>query len=167
MRPPDENRLVPYYDFQNRKIVEIPVSELSANAIQVQVDGIEGLVWVNAGELKQSEPRHPPFSEQRRSYVQAIHEIFSEHRDLSYAEWEDGFRRDANPDSEIAIWLGAAEIYKQFTSDEDDFNRRSEVHKTLIACLTTTYETIWDVLRLEHLTESEAQKIIDRFHNAK
>jgi hypothetical protein len=52
--------------------------------------------------LRQGEIRHPPFDEELRAYIRDIQAAFAEHRDLSFEEWEDGFRRDAHREREIA-----------------------------------------------------------------
>ena len=160
--PPNKN--VPFYDVPNQRIIEIPRSELAQGAIQVQIDGVDGLVWVDAGQLKPSEICHPPFAGTRRESVMAIHQAFAEHRSLTYDEWEVGFRRDSNPDSEIAIWLHAAQVYTDFAEMETALARRQELHKILIACLTTEQDAVWNVLSLVEFTDDEAKKIVNRYY---
>ena len=72
---------------------------------------------------------------------------FAEHRPLSFEEWEDGFRRDANPVQEIAFWLHAADIYAKFTSGETDADRRNDVYRCIVTCMTTGPQAVWQVLR--------------------
>ena len=159
-----KNELVRYFDAPNNQIIEIPRAEIAAGAIQVQFEGVEGLVWALAGELNLSEIKHPPFTGERREAVQKIHATFAEHRELSYDEWEEGFRRDTNPDSEIAVFLHAAEIYNDYATPETTLEIRKEIHKILIACLTTQQDTVWDVLSLAEINREKAQQIIDRYH---
>jgi hypothetical protein len=40
--------------------------------VQVRMVGIEGTVWVDARELKQSEYQQPPFSEEVRDLLREI-----------------------------------------------------------------------------------------------
>jgi hypothetical protein len=56
-----------------------------------------------------------PASELR--HVRQIQAAFAEHRQLTFEEWEEGFRRDANPEREIAIWSHAADVYITFAGE--------------------------------------------------
>jgi hypothetical protein len=128
------------------------------------VQGIEGIVWVLPEQLHEGPIRHPPFGEDLRAYVRDIREAFAEHRDLSVEEWEEGFRRDADPAREIAGFSYAADVYRLFTNDEPDAARRAEVYRLLIACMTTaSAEAVWHVVKLNALTRAEAERIVRRF----
>ena len=115
------------------------ITELRPGTIQAKVHGIDGVVWVLPDQLQvqQGEFQHPPFEEDVRAYIRQIKETFAEHRSLSFEEWEDGFRRDANPAREIAIWSHAADIYTAFTESEPSAERRKDVYRCIVACLTT------------------------------
>src|SRR4051812_12718202 len=96
--------MVPFLDTESGRVVRIPASELRPGVIQVRLEGTEEPVWVLPEELHLGEIKHPSFSEDIRAYIRQIQEAFAEHRPLSFEEWEEGFRRDANPEREIAIW---------------------------------------------------------------
>ena len=155
---------VPFLDAAAGKVVRIPAAELSPGAVQVKVQGVEGLVWMLADQLNPGEIRHPPFPEEIRAYIRRIEETFAEHRPLTFQEWEDGFRRDANPSSEIALWLHAADVYEAFSADEPSAARREDVYRTIVACLTASPEGVWHVLETKELSREEAQRVIDRYY---
>ena len=155
---------VPFYDFGTKAVVQIPRRELGPGAIQIQIEGIDGLVWVLPDQIQMGPIRHPPFDEGIRDYLRQIQSAFAEHRNLSLDEWEDGFRRDANPEREIALWSHAADIYVEFTSAEDSYDRRVDVYRCIVACLTTSPDSVWNVLEPERLTRDEAQRVVDRFY---
>jgi hypothetical protein len=115
---------VPFFDVESGRVVRIPASELRPGAVQARVQGIEGLVWLLPDQLKQGPVQHPPFDEGIRAYIRQIQEAFAEHRALSFNEWEEGFRRDAHPEREIAIWSHAADIYTAFAGNEPSAERR-------------------------------------------
>ena len=89
--------MVPFFDVQSRKVVRIPAAELRPGVVQVRLAGQEELVWVMPSDLQAGEVRHPPFSEDMRKHIREIKSAFAEHHPLTMDEWEDGFRRDANP----------------------------------------------------------------------
>src|SRR5678816_1234700 len=155
---------VPFFDAPSGKVVQIPAAELRPGVVQARVEGVEGLVWVTADQLQPGEVRHPPFTEEVRAYVRRIHEAFAEHRSLSSEEWEDGFRRDANPAQEIALWLHAADVYDEFAADEPSAARREDLYRVLVACLTASPERVWHVLETAELSRAEAQHVIDHYY---
>jgi hypothetical protein len=125
---------------------------------------MEGLVWVLPDQLREGPICHPPFDEGARDYIRQIQQAFAEHRSLSFEEWEDGFRRDANPEREIAVWSHAADIYQAFADQESSPERRKDVYRVIVACLTTSPDTVWNVLRPEVLSRSEAERVVNQFY---
>src|SRR5438477_2186522 len=147
--------MVPFFDVESGRVVQIPATELRPGAVQARVQGIEGLVWLLPDQLKPGEVKHPPFDEDVRAYIRQIQAAFAEHRPLSFEEWEDGFRRDAEPAREIALWSHAADVYTAFAGTEPSPERRKDVYRCIVACLTTGPDTVWHVLRPAVLSRAE------------
>jgi hypothetical protein len=154
--------MVPYYDVKEQRVVRIPARELRPGTVQARLEGADEVVWVLAEDLKMGELQHPPVDEETRNWIRHIHEAFVEHRPLSLDEWEDGFRRDANPEKEIAMWCHAADVYTAFAGTESSQKRRKDYYRIIVACLTCSADSIWNVLQLEDLSRQEAGKVIDR-----
>ena len=113
-KSPGGQDLVPFYDVHSKRVIRIPKKELAPGCIRARIHGIgiDDPVFVAGDQLHQPGPLiHPPFDEDVRPYIGQIQIAFAEHRRLSVEEWEDGFRRDRNPDQEIALWIHAAMIY--------------------------------------------------------
>lgn len=157
--------LVPFFDLPSGRVVRIPPSELRPGCIQARVEGVEGIVWLLPEQLKFGEIRHPPFDEEIRSYIRDIQAAFAEHRDISVEEWEEGFRRDSNPAREIAGFSYAAGVYRLFTASEASADRRRDVYRLLIACMTTSPDSVWRVVQLTALSRPEAERIVNRFYD--
>jgi hypothetical protein len=156
--------MVPFLDVPSGRVVRIPASELRPGVIQARVQGIDELVWVLPDQLKEGEVKHPPFGEDVRDHIRQIQAAFAEHRALSFEEWEDGFRRDARPEREIAIWSHAADVYQVFATQEPSPERRKDIYRVIVACLTTSPEAVWHVLRPAVLSKAEAEKVVKRFY---
>jgi hypothetical protein len=163
-RPAPSGELVPFYDVPSGVVARIPPSELRPGCIQARVKGIDEIVWLLPAQLEQGEIRHPPFDEEIRSFIRSIQVAFAEQRDISFEEWEEGFRRDANPEREIAIFSYTADVYRLFTEDEESAERRREVYHLLVACMTTSPDAVWHVVQLKSLSRSEAERIVHRFY---
>jgi len=162
--PPPASDLVPFLDADTGRVVRIPAAELRPGCVRAQVNGSEEIVWIDPAALHAGPVRHGPFPEEIRDYIRDIHAAFAEHRELSFEEWEDGFRRDANPEREIAIFSHAADVYRRFTADEPSPERRHDVYRLLVACMTASPETVWHVVELAALTRPEAERIARRFY---
>ena len=156
--------MVRFFDVDSGRVVSIPASELAPGAIRAHIQGVDEVVWVLPEKLKEGPIRHPPFNEGIRGYIRQIQEAFAEHRPLSFEEWEIGFRRDANPAQEIALWLHAADVYTAFTGDEPSAERRHEVYRCVLACMNGSRDNIWHVFRHEALSRAEAEQVVKRFY---
>jgi hypothetical protein len=155
-------KLVPFYDVPSRQLVHIPPSELRPGCIQARVEGIEGIVWLVPQDLSPGEVRHPAFGEDVLAYIRDIQEAFEEHRSLSVEEWEEGFRRDSQPLREIALWSHAADVYRLFGAGWPEEWRR-DLYRLIVACLTTSREAVWHVVKLSDLPRSQAERVVERF----
>jgi hypothetical protein len=155
--------MVPFLDAEAGPVVRIPASELRPGAVQVRLRGSDEVVWALPDQLHQGEVKHPEFDEGIRDYIQHIQTAFAEHRPLSFEEWEEGFRRDTTPEREIALWSHAADIYAAFAANEPAPERRRDVYRCIVTCLTTGPDTVWKVLRPEVLSRAEAEQVVNRF----
>jgi hypothetical protein len=107
------------YDPTTKTVTEMPASQLTPNMIQAQVEGLDGVHWIDAGELKMGERQAESFPEEVRDYLREIKSKLDEVYPMSLEEWEDGFLRDAHPEQEIALWLHVADIYNRSTSERN------------------------------------------------
>jgi hypothetical protein len=155
---------VPFYDALSRRVVRIPAAELRPGVVEVRLAGQQELVWVLPEDLHAGAVRHPPFDEDVRKHIRQIQTDFAEHRPLTLDEWEEGFRRDANPEREIAIWSHAADVYRQFASPASSPERRQDVYRVIVACLVAAPDSVWRVLEPAVLTRGEAESIVKRFY---
>lgn len=163
-RPPAPE-MVPFLDVEAGRVVRIPAAELRPGAIQVRLQGTEEVVWALPEQLQlhQGEVKHPEFEEGIRDYIRQIQAAFAEHRPLSFEEWEDGFRRDANPEQEIALWSHAADVYTAFATNEQSADRRQDTYRCIVTCMTTGPDDVWHVLRPQVLSRAEAEQVVNRF----
>jgi hypothetical protein len=97
-------------------------------------------------------------------YIRQIQTVFDEHRSLTFEEWEEGCRRDAHLEQEFALWSHAADVYQALSLDEPLPERRKDVYRVIVACLTATPDTVWHVLQVSALTREEAERIVNRFY---
>jgi hypothetical protein len=164
---PPSREMVPFLDVEAGRVVHIPASELRPGTVQVRLRGTDQVVWALPEQLHPGEIKHPEFEEGIRDDIRQIQAAFAEHRPLSFEEWEEGFRRDANPLREIALWSHAADVYTAFTADDSSAERRRDVYRCIVTCLTTGPGDVWRVLRPQELSRAEAESLVNRFFGAK
>lgn len=152
-------------DIPTKKIIEIPSAELAPGMIQAKVKGIEGLVWVAAEQLNSNVYQHPPFPEDVRDILREIQVALSEVYPLTLEQWEDGFRRDRNPEREIALWSHMATLFTQFTEGYGLTQEKKKAYfRLLIACMNSPRENVFQVADTNPLTHQEAEAVLAAFY---
>jgi hypothetical protein len=73
------------------------------------------VVSVDPHQVRAAAPlRHPPFPAEVRRQLERLRDGLAAVHPLTLEQWEDDFRRDANPAREIAVWLHVLECYEHF-----------------------------------------------------
>ncbi len=134
--------------------------------VRAQIDGV-GLVWVAAKQLCTLTPplRHPPLGEDARRRVYQIKVALDDVVNQTVDEWEDGFRREGNPEQEITIWLHMASVYKACTAGARmSRQERRDCFNVIQACATAPREHALNTVLLEAISRNDAERIIDLFY---
>jgi len=166
-REVDAPETVAIYDIPTKKVIRIPAAELAPGMIQARVNGIEEVVWVDAGQLREGNIKHPPFPTETRRELEAMYATLSEVYPISFAEWEEGFRRDQNPANEIAIWKRIADIYERFAlrDNQTSLARRKDYFRLILTCSNSPRQNIWQVTQLETLSRAEAEPVVAAYYD--
>jgi hypothetical protein len=161
---PDASVYVDVYDFGTRSVRRIPARELSPNMVQARLEGVAGVVWLDARELNANTYQHPPFTEEIRDHLRQIMASIGEVYPLSLEQWEDGFRRDANPEKEIALWLHLAEVYSRLTAEADlSLGQKTDYFRILVGCMNSPRKHVLQVVTLSEISKAEATSVIEAF----
>ncbi len=147
---------------------DIPTSELAPGMSYVLAGGSDQPVWLDGSRFVQGPHRHPPFSGEDRAQILFLQESLSDVHPMSFDAWEDGFRRDLNPDQEIAVWVRAARCLQNFAPHQGASpEKRQEAFTILVACMNGTPETVLELLPRDILDKANGQKLVDSFFDAK
>ena len=167
-------------DPDTKKITTIPVGEVGPGMVRVSIDdfstvselarqlgakpraitGVEGEVWIEASKLPLLQP---PFSAEDREVLVVIRDSLQEVHPLTLEQWEDRFRRDANPKQQIADWLHVAKVYKHFSTGRDlSPEQKLDVFTAAWACSGgPSYNSI--TMTLRELSLAQADEIWEYF----
>ena len=160
--------MVRVYHPTTKTITEMPASQLTPNMIQAQVEGLDGVHWINVGELRMGERQAEYFSEEVRDYFREIKSKLDEVYPLSLEEWEDGFLRDAHPEQEIAVWLRVADVYNRFASERNlSLEQKKEYFRVLGACMNSSRERVLQLYSPQLISKAEAEKVIEAYYGEK
>ena len=158
--PARHGNLVRVYDFETKRMSEIPAADLASDMMLANIGGL-GSAYVRSMQLKLGDYQHPPFQEGVRDYFRALKRDLDEIYPLTLEQWEDGFRRDRNPADQIAIWLRLAETYQVFAkrlprTDEE----KEDLFRLLLTGISVDRKTIFDVYKPTYISPAEAEEAV-------
>jgi hypothetical protein len=127
---------------------------------------VEGDVWIDTAGLHAGEYRHPPFAAPVREQLRVLQETLAEVYPQSLEEWEDGFRRDAHAEREIALWLRIAEAYRRAVTERAyEPAQKRDVFAVFLSCANNPREHVLNVVKLRALTRGEALQLVGHFYS--
>jgi hypothetical protein len=120
-------------------------------------------VLLNPASVRLSEYRHPPFGEAYRPFFERMSRVFADVSPDTPEKWEDYFRRDRNPEREMACWTEMANHYEYFTSGRNmTLDRKKEVHEVLLRCLSNGGKAVLRYMKPRYLSRREVKDIVER-----
>ena len=80
---------------------------------------------------------------------------------ITAEEWEDGFRRDMNPDREIGMWCCMAVAFSQFADEfTQSLDHKKETFQLILACVNNgTNQTLQTTSRT-WLSRPRAKRVV-------
>ena len=143
----------------------IPKCELAPGMVKVEVEGMDGEYWVRSEFLKPNiVPKHAPFEGELRNKIMEIRQCLNEVYPLTCQEWEDGFRCDRNPKSEIELWHVAALKFRSITETRYySLPQKEDIFVILVSILSGGRDAKTILGSLSTLSNEEAQEILDEF----
>ncbi|MCM3902186.1 MAG: hypothetical protein ND866_10810 [Pyrinomonadaceae bacterium] len=103
-------------------------------------------------------------SDEQLRRTKKLHETFAEVDSSSLEKWIDNFKRDANPDSEIAIWERVAKAYTSYCSRRQlTLEAKGDVFQALVLRSLTSDEEAIKTLKFKVLSADEARKIMREY----
>lgn len=120
---------------------------------------------VNVADLKTPPIRHEQLSDEQLRRIKKLHETFAEVDKSSLETWIDNFKRDMNPDREIAVWERMAKAYTNYNSQKElSPEAKTDVFQTLLMCSMSSQEEDIKSLDLKVLSQDEARTICLNFN---
>src|SRR5665213_188402 len=159
------SKIVRIYDPVTGKIGAIPSAELAPGMVEADVEGV-GRAWINSAAVKLSDKfKQPPFEPWLKDFIEKeIQKPLAEVWPKTLAQWEDIFRREAEPEQEIGLWCRIAERFEEFSKSESlNPAQRQDCFAIMLHCSTVPPEQILEVVPLKALTREQAQRAIEAY----
>jgi hypothetical protein len=120
--------------------------------------------WVDPNKLGTGPIRHATLTEDQISRVAKVQKSFSEVDPSPIEKWLEDFRRDADPERELAIWEEMASAYESFTASNSlSLDGKKEVFQVVLLRSGSPDEEVLKHLELKTLTDKDARAIMALF----
>jgi hypothetical protein len=119
-------------------------------------------------DLKLNEIVHDSLTDKQLKDIEKIQKVFSEVNTSSLEETITNFKRDQNPDNEIAIWLKMADAYERFTlkrGKQIELNKKNEVYELILLRSMMTEKEVMNRVKVQFLTNDEVKEVF-AYYNA-
>jgi hypothetical protein len=153
---------VEVYDFVKNEVYLVSEDKLGPEMIRVSLDG--KIYWANANQLTQNTYQHPPFEGELKQRILNIQKELETVNSQSYAEWEDGFRRDQNPKDEIAIWERIVAVYRMLSKNYQDISTKREIYRLTVMCSYSQPSVVQKQANNQLVSVEVVQEIIAEYY---
>lgn len=105
--------------------------------------------------------RHARLPEPLVARIRNFEPVFAEVYSRTHQEWLDGFQRDINPESEVAVWEAMAVAYQNFTRERAlSLEAKSEAFGLLLVRSAADEQQTLSDAKLKYLTRADAEKLL-------
>ncbi len=153
---------VEVYDFDTQKVYLVSQDTLGPEMIRIDLEG--KIYWADSNQLTQNTFQHPPFEGELKQRILKIQKELVSVNSQTYAEWEDGFRRDQNPKNEIAIWEHIVNVYQKFSKSYTDVAAKKEIYKIAVLCSYSEESAVLTQANVKVISSKVAQEVIDEYY---
>ena len=134
---------------------DAPSSESNANG-EVQ--------WIDPNKIQPGPIQRDKLTDEQMARIESLQETFFEVDGQSVEQWADNFKRDFNPDRELAIWERMAKAYNAYCSQHDlEIDAKKEVYKVVLLRSMASQEDVLQRLELKIISQDDAVEIMNGF----
>lgn len=119
---------------------------------------------VPIASLKPGPIQHSQLTADQLERIKRLRQTFADVDESSLETWIDNFKRDANPDTEIAVWERIARAYQAYCSERDlSIEAKKEVQTVLLLRSMTSEEEVLKGSKLKLLSAEDAKEVMKRY----
>jgi hypothetical protein len=141
--------------------IAVIVAMIAAGVVLLRQTRAPGTMSVRTADIQPGPLRHATLSAELDERIRHFEPIFAEVYPRSHEEWLDGFKRDQNPESEVAIWEAIAAAFQKFTEKHTlTKEARQEAFALLLVRSGSDEQTTLSGVKLRHLSPAEASELV-------
>src|SRR5262249_42454280 len=117
--------------------------------------------WIDPSKLQPGPIRHENLSDEQISRIGKVQAVFADVDSTPLDKWIDDFKRDVDPDHEIAIWEAMAHAYKGVIDGKNwPLEKREELLGILLVGSSAPIDEAMKHVKLSEVSESEAREVL-------
>ena len=119
---------------------------------------------VDLASLKPGPTRHERLSPKQMERIYKLRDALAEVEHSPIEKWVDNFKRDANPDKELAVWERIADGYTRYCSKRLlSIEAKKDVFQLLLLRSMASEQEVLNHVKLKTLTVDEAKETLKEF----
>jgi hypothetical protein len=120
--------------------------------------------WIDLNKVEPGPIRRDKLTDEQMARIESLQKTFLEVNGQTVEQWADNFKRDLNPDRELAIWERMAKAYTAYCSRRDlDLDAKKEVFKVVLLRSMASQEDVLQRLDLKIISRDDAIEIMKGF----
>jgi hypothetical protein len=120
--------------------------------------------WVDPNQLKPGPVRHEQLTPQQLQRIRRLQTVFAEVDSSPLEKWENDFKRDDDPDREIAIWEAMASAYEIFcTNRTTSIDAKKDVYTITLMRSAAPESEVLKHVQLKVLSREDALVVLKGF----
>jgi hypothetical protein len=120
--------------------------------------------WVDPASLKPGQIRHERLSSGQMERIHKLRDTLAEVHHSPLEKWIDDFKRDADPDKELAVWERIADGYLRYCSRRVlSVEAKKDVFQLLLLRSMASEQEVLNHIKLKTLTVDEAKETLREF----
>ncbi|MFN7289881.1 MAG: hypothetical protein ACK5YR_09105 [Pirellula sp.] len=120
--------------------------------------------WVDPKEIHQGPVQRDSLTDEQTERIKVLQQTFVEIDGQTIDQWIDSFKRDLNPDKELAIWERMARAYTAFChSRELSLDEKKEAYKIVLLRSMASPEDVLARIELKLISKIDAEIIMSGF----
>jgi hypothetical protein len=114
--------------------------------------------------LKPGPARHQGLSPNQMERIYKLRDTLADVEHSPIEKWVENFKRDANPDKELAIWERIADSYTRYCSKRPlSVEAKEDVFQLLLLRSMASEQEVLNHIKLKTLTVGEAKETLKEF----
>ena len=120
-----------------------------------------------AGEEQQDPILHPTLTPKQTERLKKLQKALAEVDDSSLEKWIDDFKRDENPDRELALFEAIAQAYQSFASSKSPtIEKKRDAYGLLLERSESSDDDALKNYEITALTQDEAKEVLRTYQKA-